>query len=424
VAFSWTGPQQDNKDVYVQQIGTGSPLRLTTDPADDYSPMWSPDGRLIAFLRQAGPARHELRVIRRSAGPIRSKTSLWSGRHYDDRCMVPGACFVSSPIRKAPRRPTRCSPLLSSPARAPVGIAETVFMTDPAVSPDGKWSCLFVTTPLSGEMYRVPLGGNLTVSGGLAACAKRALRIQPEMDARRRGVLSRQSRGSGDWDFRRRSPDASGVRGRRWRDADGFEPAGPAARMIYVRSFVDMNIWRVNTSVRGAASTAPPVVAIASTRRDLIPQLSPDARQVAFMSNRSGELEVWRADPTGANPVQLTSLGAIPGFPRWSPDGESIAFHSNVGTGAGDILVIPAGGGKPRNLTNHLQATMCSPASRGTAGGSTSARPAEVMRICKVAASGGEAVRFRIVPACCASNQPTALISILSTPMARISPVH
>ena len=28
----------DNPDIYVQQIGAGAPLRLTTDPGNDYSP--------------------------------------------------------------------------------------------------------------------------------------------------------------------------------------------------------------------------------------------------------------------------------------------------------------------------------------------------------------------------------------------------
>jgi DNA-binding winged helix-turn-helix (wHTH) protein len=31
VVFSWTGPKQDNPDIYVQQIGAGSPHRLTND---------------------------------------------------------------------------------------------------------------------------------------------------------------------------------------------------------------------------------------------------------------------------------------------------------------------------------------------------------------------------------------------------------
>ena len=59
VAFTWTGPKQDNPDIYVQQIGAGSPLRLTTDPSNDYNPVWSPDGRWIAFLRRQWEAGTE-----------------------------------------------------------------------------------------------------------------------------------------------------------------------------------------------------------------------------------------------------------------------------------------------------------------------------------------------------------------------------
>src|SRR5262245_37100036 len=47
VAFSWNGEKQDNFDIYLKLIGLGEPFRLTKDPADDYSPAWSPDGRSI-----------------------------------------------------------------------------------------------------------------------------------------------------------------------------------------------------------------------------------------------------------------------------------------------------------------------------------------------------------------------------------------
>jgi Tol biopolymer transport system component len=46
-------------------------------------------------------------------------------------------------------------------------------------------------------------------------------------------------------------------------------------------------------------------------------------------------------------------MGAIPGFGRWSPDGKTIAFHSNP-ENRPDVIVVPADGGKPRNLTAHL----------------------------------------------------------------------
>ena len=54
LAFSWQGEKSKNPDVhniYVQLVGTTTPLRLTHTAADDECPTWSPDGRFIAFLR-------------------------------------------------------------------------------------------------------------------------------------------------------------------------------------------------------------------------------------------------------------------------------------------------------------------------------------------------------------------------------------
>ena len=72
VAFTWTGPKQDNQDVYIQQIGSGAPLRLTTDARIDYNPVWSPDGRWIAFLRRNWESgTSEMRLIPSLGGPER-----------------------------------------------------------------------------------------------------------------------------------------------------------------------------------------------------------------------------------------------------------------------------------------------------------------------------------------------------------------
>src|SRR3989454_2828907 len=51
IAYTWKGENDDNSDIYVKLIGAGSPLRLTTSPAEEYCPAWSPDGRYIAFMR-------------------------------------------------------------------------------------------------------------------------------------------------------------------------------------------------------------------------------------------------------------------------------------------------------------------------------------------------------------------------------------
>jgi dipeptidyl aminopeptidase/acylaminoacyl peptidase len=121
-----------------------------------------------------------------------------------------------------------------------------------------------------------------------------------------------------------------------------------------VRSFADTNVWRLETSSPGVAAPSPAVVQIASTRRDQLAQYSPDGGKVAFISDRSGESEVWVADVSGTHAIQLTSLGANPGFPRWSPDGRMVVFHSNSEQHPyGAVFVVPAEGGRVRQVTTH-----------------------------------------------------------------------
>ena len=49
IAFAWDGGKEDNADIYVTLVDAGEPFRLTTDPAPEHSPVWSPDGRYIAL---------------------------------------------------------------------------------------------------------------------------------------------------------------------------------------------------------------------------------------------------------------------------------------------------------------------------------------------------------------------------------------
>jgi dipeptidyl aminopeptidase/acylaminoacyl peptidase len=168
---------------------------------------------------------------------------------------------------------------------------------------------------------------------------------------------------------------------------------GRPSRLIYLRSFADLNIWRVETTTAGAQASSPPVVSISSTREDDMVQLSPDGRRAAFTSTRSGGWEIWVSDLDGANAVPLTSMGArAAGYPHWSPDGERIAFHSNF-DGQWEVYLVPSGGGKPRNLTSHPAADSFPNFSRdGQWIYFNSTRTGEFL-IWKMPATGGEALQ-------------------------------
>jgi Tol biopolymer transport system component/tRNA A-37 threonylcarbamoyl transferase component Bud32 len=365
VAFHWTAPNQNTSEVYVQQIGAGAPLQLTTDPANDYNPAWSPDGRWIAFLRQTASARsHELRLTPPLGGAGRKVIDIQPrgflrqvifGWCPDSSCLVvtdasssdttkPDVLFVVSIVTGEKRQ-------LTTP---PDNILAD---TDPAISPDGRWLVFRRDlAPYSGGLQLVALDAGLKQVGEPRALTPILLTAYgPKWISNNEIIFA--AKGSL---YRMRTAPGSTPERLPFVGDDGIMPAlshsepGKPSRLAYVRSFADTNIWRIDTSGPGALATSPPVVAIASSRRDALPALSDDGQRVAFISDRTGESEVWAADPSGANAIPLTSLGANPGYPRWSPDRSLVTFQTNAEDHpTGDVYVVPAEGGQPRNVTQH-----------------------------------------------------------------------
>ncbi|RKU05921.1 hypothetical protein C6502_20755 [Candidatus Poribacteria bacterium] len=85
---------------------------------------------------------------------------------------------------------------------------------------------------------------------------------------------------------------------------------------------------------------------------DWSPSWSPDGKQIAFMSERDGNREIYVMDAAGKNQRRLTNNRHSDISPSWSPDGKRIAF-SSFRDGNYEIYVMDANGGKQRNLSKH-----------------------------------------------------------------------
>jgi len=82
-----------------------------------------------------------------------------------------------------------------------------------------------------------------------------------------------------------------------------------------------------------------------------LPVFSPDGKQIAFMSGRDGNPEIYAMNVDGSNIRRLTNNPAGESSPTWSPSGAQIAFTSDR-TGKAQIYVMNSSDGSGlRRLT-------------------------------------------------------------------------
>lgn len=138
-------------------------------------------------------------------------------------------------------------------------------------------------------------------------------------------------------------------------------PTGPSAAdglaVVFARTPTDTSGRGGQIFVMRADGSA--LTALTGTDHNLSPRWSPDGERIAFVSVRTGyqELYVMRADGSGV--TRLTSDSTVAGHPSWSPDGRRLAFTSihhttsSAGTSwSSEIDVVNVDGTGRARLTN------------------------------------------------------------------------
>lgn len=82
------------------------------------------------------------------------------------------------------------------------------------------------------------------------------------------------------------------------------------------------NLWSVDVETGEEIAITPPGTL------DDGPEYTPDGKYIYFNSVRTGTMQIWRMEPDGSNPEQITFDGYNDWFPHISPDGKWIVYIS------------------------------------------------------------------------------------------------
>jgi Tol biopolymer transport system component len=357
IAFSWRTSDNGTHHIYVKPIATGQPIQVTFGSEEDAYPTWSPDGGQIAFCRRTvspderAPVPSAIYIVSAAGGAERRIAENCGGISWStdgktlavarvpDETPDSGGVDVLNLESNARRRLTRSGEDLR-----------------PVVSPDGKWIAFIRVLPGRGrwrEIFVVPASGGqarqVTFGGDYISA------VTWTSDSREIVFASPRNKAQGSfwriplWGGPPRPISAA------LRSAASPSISRQGNRLAFIESTTDSNVHlRAGPGFPRAGMPwqfEAPTGAAVSTGTDHSPVFSPDGERFAFVSDRSdriGNNQIWVARRDGSEAVPLTSFATHSGSPRWSPDGEWIAFDLWASNESNVYLVSSRGGASRR----------------------------------------------------------------------------
>jgi Tol biopolymer transport system component/DNA-binding winged helix-turn-helix (wHTH) protein len=342
IAFLWNGPERRRYDLYLQLIGSDTPLQLTHSKGGlPGYPAWSPDGQQVAFSRCDGK-NDGVFVVPALGGPERELTRVsclytlpgpvaWLSDGQKllivDHCSATGRFDVV--LFSLATGTKECLTKSASLGEADGGFGF-------ALSPDGKTLAFIRTTAsLVGDIYTIGLSDGklqrLTIASKLGCTLLSRFGCTGLMwtpDSKFIVFLSAHTTLPSLWRV--------SVKGGPIERETTYPAIGAISkdgrRFVYseITAVEDPAIWQADLPAAGGRVLSNRKL-ISTQYPETDAQPSADGKHLVWMSIRTGSEEIWSSSATGENPSQLTHLNRYSGTPRWSPDGEWVAFDSYTG---------------------------------------------------------------------------------------------
>jgi dipeptidyl aminopeptidase/acylaminoacyl peptidase len=157
---------------------------------------------------------------------------------------------------------------------------------------------------------------------------------------------------SGQWQIYARNLSAATVRqltsGNESKISPRFSP--DQRRLTYVQDYQgdeNFDIFLMELENGETRNLTP------DTNETIYPSIrwSPNAKRLAFASNRKRKFSIYTMPSTGGDPEQIVDHEYSDSDPKWSPDGKWLAFNAFVTAQDFGAFVVPAAGGEVRRLT-------------------------------------------------------------------------
>ncbi len=392
--------------IWVRLLAGGPPLQITRDPAPHLEPRWSPDSASLIYFTPSLDAKGEGTIFEIPAlgGPARRLVSAIAAGDisHDGKNL---AYFRAAPNNKvelavADRDGSNPRVLAALPASSLYSCLRW--------SPDDSWLAFQRGDVFDFDIYAIPTAGGEPRALTHDHKDMQGFAWWPDG----KGIVFSSSRGHTilylpTFNLWSMSLDGKRVRQLTFGEISYAQPdMDSRGRLVASRVLSSFNIWKFPVSGAPEENVRHAVQITSQTGHVQNPSVSPDGREVVYLSDSGGHPNLWVIKLDGSAELRQITFEQNPdvsvGVPVWSPDGKQITFFVSKVSGSGqeravqpfEQWLVAPDGSNLRRLTDKGGWAAWSPDSRWlytsppTQGGQAAA-------LFKVPVEGGDAVLVR-----------------------------